>query len=115
MAAKAIIACDKLSRRSPELSTNFISSDCAQQHNMKLTLFSAGLFACLFSLVSATALTYKIGANEQACFYAAAEKKGSKIAFYFAVCFMRIALLTAPLTSCYRRSNLEARSILTIK
>lgn len=53
---------------------------------MKLTLLSVGLFAYFASLVSATALTYKIGANEKACFFAAPEKKGSKVAFYFAVC-----------------------------
>ncbi|OTB07701.1 hypothetical protein M426DRAFT_317606 [Hypoxylon sp. CI-4A] len=52
---------------------------------MKLTPFSAGLFACLVSMVSATALTYKIGANEKACFFAAPDKKGAKVAFYFAV------------------------------
>ncbi|KAI1765908.1 emp24/gp25L/p24 family/GOLD-domain-containing protein [Hypoxylon sp. FL1150] len=52
---------------------------------MKPTLVSVGLFAYFASLVSATALTYKIGANEKACFFAAPEKKGSKVAFYFAV------------------------------
>ncbi|KAI0834576.1 emp24/gp25L/p24 family/GOLD-domain-containing protein [Hypoxylon sp. FL0890] len=52
---------------------------------MKLTLLSAGLFASLVSLVSATALTYQIEPNEKACFFAAPEKKGAKIAFYFAV------------------------------
>ncbi|KAI1375267.1 emp24/gp25L/p24 family/GOLD-domain-containing protein [Hypoxylon crocopeplum] len=52
---------------------------------MKLSFLSVGLFAYLVSLVSATALTYKILANEKACFFAAPEKKGAKIAFYFAV------------------------------
>ncbi|XXG99835.1 hypothetical protein Hte_006176 [Hypoxylon texense] len=52
---------------------------------MKPTLLSVGLFAYFVSLVSATALTYKISANEKACFYAAPEKKGAKVAFYFAV------------------------------
>ncbi|KAI1138712.1 emp24/gp25L/p24 family/GOLD-domain-containing protein [Hypoxylon sp. FL0543] len=52
---------------------------------MKLTLLSAGLLAYFVSLVSATALTFKIFANEKACFFAAPEKKGAKIAFYFAV------------------------------
>jgi hypothetical protein len=35
--------------------------------------------------VEATALTYKIDANERACFYAWVDKVGEKIAFYFAV------------------------------
>jgi hypothetical protein len=35
--------------------------------------------------VAATALTYKIDANEKACFYAWVDKVGEKIAFYFAV------------------------------
>ncbi|KAI0157258.1 emp24/gp25L/p24 family/GOLD-domain-containing protein [Xylariaceae sp. FL1272] len=52
---------------------------------MKSTLLSVGLLACLTSLVSATALTYKIQANEQACFYAAPNKENQKMAFYFAV------------------------------
>lgn len=52
---------------------------------MKATLLSVGLLAWLASLVSATALTYKLAANEKACFYANAEKEHLKIAFYFAV------------------------------
>jgi hypothetical protein len=52
---------------------------------MRATLLSVGLLAWLVSLVSATALTYKMSANENACFYAYAEKEGLKIAFYFAV------------------------------
>ncbi|KAI0600543.1 emp24/gp25L/p24 family/GOLD-domain-containing protein [Biscogniauxia sp. FL1348] len=52
---------------------------------MKTTLLSVGLLAWLVSLVSATALTYKLSANEKVCFYAAPERIGSKIAFYFAV------------------------------
>jgi hypothetical protein len=35
--------------------------------------------------VDATALTYKIEANEKGCFYAWVDKVGEKIAFYFAV------------------------------
>jgi hypothetical protein len=35
--------------------------------------------------VSATALTYKLTANEKACFFTNVENKGAKIAFYFAV------------------------------
>ncbi|RYO93582.1 hypothetical protein DL766_010506 [Monosporascus sp. MC13-8B] len=52
---------------------------------MKATALSVGLLAWIISLVSATALTYKISANEKACFYTTAEKKAAKIAFYFAV------------------------------
>jgi hypothetical protein len=35
--------------------------------------------------VGATALTYKLEANEKACFYAWVDKVNEKIAFYFAV------------------------------
>ncbi|ORY71579.1 emp24/gp25L/p24 family/GOLD [Pseudomassariella vexata] len=52
---------------------------------MKVLMLSFGLFAWLVSVVSATALTYKLGANEKACFYAQAHKENTKIAFYFAV------------------------------
>lgn len=44
-----------------------------------------GLLACFFSHVSATALTYKLIANEKACFFSNVEQQGAKIAFYFAV------------------------------
>jgi hypothetical protein len=37
------------------------------------------------SLGAATALTYKLAPSETQCFYATADKKGSKVAFYFAV------------------------------
>lgn len=53
---------------------------------MKLSTLAYGLFALLASEVSATALTYKLTANEKACFYANNKNKGEKIAFYFAVC-----------------------------
>ncbi|KAI0398315.1 emp24/gp25L/p24 family/GOLD-domain-containing protein [Xylariaceae sp. FL0594] len=52
---------------------------------MKGIFLSVGLLAWLVSLVSATALTYKLQANEQACFFAEPHKQGQKIAFYFAV------------------------------
>ena len=52
---------------------------------MKFSILASSLLAGLSPLVSATALTYKLGANEKACFYSAVEHKGSKIAFYFAV------------------------------
>lgn len=52
---------------------------------MQLTTLAYGLFALLVSQVSATALTYKLVANEKACFYANNQDKFQKIAFYFAV------------------------------
>jgi len=50
-------------------------------------LASILLFILLHSpkVVDATALTYKIDANEKGCFYAWVDKVGEKIAFYFAV------------------------------
>ncbi|KAI9047230.1 hypothetical protein LZ554_008684 [Drepanopeziza brunnea f. sp. 'monogermtubi'] len=52
---------------------------------MKFSILASGLLACLSPIVSATALTYKLSANERACFFSNIEQKGSKIAFYFAV------------------------------
>jgi hypothetical protein len=52
---------------------------------MKIGLLTCGLVASISSLASATALTYKLLANEKACFYTYVEQKGAKIAFYFAV------------------------------
>ena len=37
------------------------------------------------SLASATALTYKLSANEKACFFTDVTRAESKVAFYFAV------------------------------
>ena len=48
-----------------------------------LTIFSALL--AYATAVYATALTYRLEAHEQACFYAHVENKGTKLAFYFAV------------------------------
>jgi len=42
-------------------------------------------FSVLFSLVSATALTYSVAAKERACFYTQVNQPGLKLAFYFAV------------------------------
>ena len=50
---------------------------------MRLTLL-AGL-ASLASSVTATALTYRLGANEKACFYTNVDQTNAKVAFYFAV------------------------------
>jgi hypothetical protein len=67
------------------LRNSFIALITAEQSNMRTTILSVGLLAWLVSVVSATALTYKMTANEKACFYANAPKEGVKIAFYFAV------------------------------
>jgi hypothetical protein len=52
---------------------------------MQLPLLSYGLWALLAVQATATALTYKLNANEEACFYTASQKQNEKIAFYFAV------------------------------
>ncbi|CAF9922734.1 hypothetical protein IMSHALPRED_005748 [Imshaugia aleurites] len=52
---------------------------------MRTYLALASLLACFFSYASATALTYKLVANEKACFFSSVEQQGAKIAFYFAV------------------------------
>ena len=56
---------------------------------MRLPTLVAGLFACLITNVAATALTYKLDANEKACFHTTTKKEGEKIAFYFAVSLLR--------------------------
>ena len=50
---------------------------------MRFALF-AGL-ASLVSSVTATALTYRLEANEKACFFTNVEQSNAKVAFYFAV------------------------------
>jgi hypothetical protein len=50
---------------------------------MRLALF-AGL-ASLVSSVTATALTYRLEANEKACFFTNVDQSNAKVAFYFAV------------------------------
>ena len=52
---------------------------------MQLPLLSCGLWALLAAQAAATALTYKINANEEACFYTATQRNDEKVAFYFAV------------------------------
>lgn len=54
-----------------------------QFSDMRFALL-AGL-ASLASTVSATALTYRLEANEKACFYTEVEQANAKVAFYFAV------------------------------
>jgi len=43
------------------------------------------LLAVAVSGVVSTALTYKLAANEKACFFTFVERAGAKVAFYFAV------------------------------
>lgn len=43
------------------------------------------LIGCITSFASATALTFKLPANEKDCFYAHVDRAERKIAFYFAV------------------------------
>lgn len=76
----------------PELLTRFTFRQ--QVHYTGIMRFSllAGL-ASLASFVSATALTYRLEANEKACFYTNVEQANAKVAFYFAVstaCFARL-------------------------
>ena len=56
---------------------------------IRLRIALLGVIVYLFSLVSATALTYKLVANENACFFTQVDQPGAKIAFYFAVCYPR--------------------------
>ncbi|KIW68628.1 hypothetical protein PV04_04562 [Phialophora macrospora] len=44
-----------------------------------------GLLALAVSSVHGTALTYKVAANEKACFFTDVQRPGAKVAFYFAV------------------------------
>jgi hypothetical protein len=53
---------------------------------MRTFVALAGLVALCASVVQGTALTYKMEPHEKACFFATTEQKGTKIAFYFAVC-----------------------------
>ncbi|KAI1000849.1 hypothetical protein K3495_g7351 [Podosphaera aphanis] len=52
-----------------------------------MRVLSSAIFVLAYfvSILSATALTYKLAAHEIACFYSNVENKGVKIAFYFAV------------------------------
>ncbi|CAD6577664.1 MAG: hypothetical protein ASARMPREDX12_008446 [Alectoria sarmentosa] len=52
---------------------------------MRTYLVFTFLLTCFFSYACATALTYKLVANEKACFFSNVEQQGAKIAFYFAV------------------------------
>ncbi|PNP39396.1 hypothetical protein TGAM01_v207062 [Trichoderma gamsii] len=52
---------------------------------MRFPTLIAGLMAFMATNVAATALTYKLAANEKACFYATTKNQDEKVAFYFAV------------------------------
>ncbi|KAL8873281.1 MAG: hypothetical protein Q9174_001227 [Haloplaca sp. 1 TL-2023] len=52
---------------------------------MRIQLLSIGFLCHLCTLISATALTYKLQPSERACFFSYADQKGLKLAFYFAV------------------------------
>lgn len=54
---------------------------------MRLAALAIGLLATFASNVAATALTYKLEANEKACFHSYVDHPISKIAYYFAVRF----------------------------
>jgi hypothetical protein len=56
---------------------------------MRTILALVSLLACLVSTTIATALTYRLEAHEKACYFAQVEHKGTKLAFYFAVCLGR--------------------------
>ena len=61
-------------------------------------LFFSLLTTVVVSSVHATALTYKLAANEKACFFADVKsgQVNSKIAFYFAVRSLPHVLITLP-------------------
>ncbi|KAG5999840.1 hypothetical protein E4U54_001652 [Claviceps lovelessii] len=52
---------------------------------MRLPTVVAGLIACLVTNVAGTSLTYKLEANEKACFYVDTKTDNEKVSFYFAV------------------------------
>lgn len=60
---------------------------------MKFSTLLCVTLAALSSVVSGTALTYKLSANEKACFFSQVDQVGAKIAFYFAVCLAPPTLL----------------------
>ncbi|KIX98625.1 uncharacterized protein Z520_05926 [Fonsecaea multimorphosa CBS 102226] len=52
---------------------------------MRLHSILLSLLALAVVEVYSTALTYKLNANEKACFFSNVERQGAKVAFYFAV------------------------------
>ena len=53
--------------------------------NMPSMLRLISLLSYLVTIVSATALTYKLAPGEKSCFFSDVKQSGVKIAFYFAV------------------------------
>ncbi|KAK1144364.1 hypothetical protein N8T08_005517 [Aspergillus melleus] len=51
---------------------------------MRFAALVIGILAALVSTVTATALTYRLEANEKACFYNYVDERNTKVAFYFA-------------------------------
>ncbi|KAK5128596.1 endosomal cargo receptor [Cryomyces antarcticus] len=52
---------------------------------MRCLLLASTFLACFASLISATALTFKLVPNEKSCFFTYVDQKAAKVAFYFAV------------------------------
>src|ERR1700743_2889074 len=72
---------------------------------MKLSSTVLGALALGVSSAYGTALTYKVAANEKACFFTDVQRQGAKIAFYFAVrtpCPAKSMLRNGPLTKLCR-------------
>lgn len=82
-----VLQCQILATACPESAAQHHVNIPRSTATMRLTTLFAGLFACLITDVAATALTYKLDANEKACFFTTTKKEGEKIAFYFAVGF----------------------------
>lgn len=80
----------------PEPRSRSLTTGACSIATMKLTLLIFSLLACLVSEAIATALTFKLPANDKACFYAVTKNNAEKIAFYFAV---------RPYPSCAYLSN----------
>ena len=81
---------------------------------MRFAALVIGILAALVSTVTATALTYRLEANEKACFYNYVDERNTKVAFYFAV--SADAMMKAFL--CYKiytvRTNFPRRSNLAV-
>lgn len=78
--------------------------DNVDQHNdtMRFPTLIAGLMAFMATNVAATALTYKLSANEKACFYATTKNQDEKVAFYFAVSWCQPRCVALRKSSCTR-------------
>jgi hypothetical protein len=70
-----------------------------------------GLLALTVSTVYGTALTYKLGASEKACFFTNIEIGQAKIAFYFAASLPHVAMRHIFADHFCLRSNPAARSM----